>query len=74
MLVSCGVEFICNLGGRSWRQSKRSGFGKKQIRCVGRSLRWFALRCGVLLTHPHSLLSAGVPATPQKSPVVTSND
>ena len=48
MLVSCGVEFICNLGGRSWRQSKRSGFGKKQIRCVGRSLRWFALRRGVL--------------------------
>ena len=26
------------------------------------------------LTHPHPLLVAGVPATPQKSPVVTSND
>ena len=26
------------------------------------------------LTHPHPLLAAGVPATPQKSPVVTSND
>ena len=26
------------------------------------------------LTHPHPLLEAGVPATPQKSPVVTSND
>ena len=27
-----------------------------------------------LLTHPHPLLAAGVPATPQKSPAVTSND
>ena len=26
------------------------------------------------MSHPHSLLSAGVPATPQKSPTVTSND
>ena len=26
------------------------------------------------LTHPHPLSAAGVPATPQKSPVVTSND
>ena len=48
MLVCCGVEFIYNLGGRSWRQSKRSDFGKKRICCVGRSLRWFALRRGVL--------------------------
>ena len=28
----------------------------------------------VLLTHPHPLPAAGVPATPQKSPVVTSNN
>ena len=48
MLVSCGVEVICNLSGRSWRQSKRSDFEKKQIRCAGRSLGWFALRRGVL--------------------------
>ena len=26
------------------------------------------------MTHPHPLLAAGVPATPQKSPAVTSND
>ena len=26
------------------------------------------------LTHPHPLLAAGVPATSQKSPAVTSND
>ena len=26
------------------------------------------------VTHPHPLLAAGVPATPQKSPAVTSND
>ena len=26
------------------------------------------------LTHPHPLLGAGVSATPQKSPAVTSND
>ena len=36
--------------------------------------------CGVnsanprFLSHPHPLLSAGVPATPQNSPTVTSND
>ena len=29
---------------------------------------------GHVMTHPHPLLAAGVPATPQKSPVVTSND
>ena len=29
---------------------------------------------GAKVTHPHPLLAAGVPATPQKSPVVTSND
>ena len=29
---------------------------------------------GLKLTHPHPLLAAGVPATPQKSPAVTSND
>ena len=27
-----------------------------------------------VLSHPHPLLSAGVPATPQNSPAVTSND
>ena len=26
------------------------------------------------VTHPHPLLAAGVPATPQKSPAITSND
>ena len=26
------------------------------------------------VTHPHPLLAAGVPVTPQKSPAVTSND
>ena len=29
---------------------------------------------GQYLTHPHHLIAAGVPATPQKSLVVTSND
>ena len=28
----------------------------------------------MIVTHPHPLLTADVPATPQKSPVVTSND
>ena len=28
----------------------------------------------VSVTHPHPLLSSGVPGTPQKSPAVTSND
>ena len=26
------------------------------------------------MSHPHPLLAAGVPATPQKSPAITSND
>ena len=26
------------------------------------------------VTHPHPLLAAGVPATPQKSPAISSND
>ena len=30
--------------------------------------------CLVILTHPHPLPAAGVPATPQKSPAVTSNE
>ena len=29
---------------------------------------------GILMTHPHPLPAAGVPATPQKSPAVTYND
>ena len=29
---------------------------------------------GQLMTHPHPLLAAGVPATPQNSPAITSND
>ena len=48
MLVSCGIEVICNLSGRSWRQSNMSDFEKKQMCCVGRSLGWFALRHGML--------------------------
>ena len=28
----------------------------------------------IIMTHPHPLLAAGVPATPQNSPAITSND
>ena len=39
-----------------------------------RSVRLILLLSYHILTHPHPLLAAGVPATPQKSPAISSND
>ena len=50
--------------------SREQVLRRKTVRLV----RVLWRHCGVEVTHPHPLPAAGVLATPQKSPAVTSND
>ena len=59
--------------GKNWDKVQgRDSRECKMIKMI--NYMFWVEQVGVDLSHPHPLLSAGVPATPRKSLTVTSND